>query len=48
MDAVSVVETSGAIYGAIQAIANVLCLVLPKNTVAFKFAKWLLAGVSRV
>lgn len=40
-------QTLGAAYGALQAIANVLALVLPKHTVAFKIAKWILAGVSR-
>lgn len=38
---------AGAAYGALQAIANVLMLVLPKNTIAFKVAKWILSGVSR-
>lgn len=37
----------GAGYGAVQAIANLLMLVLPKNTVVFKLCKWLVSGVSR-
>lgn len=37
----------GAGYGVVQAVANLLTLVLPKNTVAFKIAKWLIAGASR-
>lgn len=37
----------GAGYGVLQAVANLLMLFLPKNTVAFKMSKWLVAGVSR-
>lgn len=48
MDATQVIETAGGIYGAIQALANVLMTVFPKNTVAFKVCKWLVSGVSRV
>lgn len=48
MEVVNTVEVAGALYGAVQAVANALCLVLPKNTIAFKFCKWLIAGVSRV
>lgn len=34
----------GATYGALQAISNVLTLVLPKHTVAWRLAHWMLTG----
>jgi hypothetical protein len=41
------VAVLGGIYAAIQAIANVLTMVLPANTIAFKVAKQVIAGSAR-
>lgn len=37
----------GAGYGAVQAIAQLMVLVLPSNTVAWKFFKYLISGPAR-
>lgn len=39
--------TVGAIYGAIQAIAQAIMLLLPSNTVAWAIAKFIVAGPAR-
>lgn len=36
--------TIGAAYGALQAVAQLLLLVLPKKTVAWRLAKFILGG----
>lgn len=37
----------GAGYGALQGIAQFLMLFLPKNTIVFKIAKYLVSGPAR-
>jgi len=37
----------GAAYGALQAVAQFLMLVLPSNTVVWKAAKFLVSGPAR-
>lgn len=38
----------GAIYGALQGVGQVVMMFAGKNTVAFKIAKMLVSGPSRV
>lgn len=40
-------QVVGAAYGAIQAVCQVLLLVLPSHTVAWKIAKYLTSGPAR-
>lgn len=47
MDNVELVKTIGAGYGALQALAQFIMLIASKNTWAWKFAKFLVAGDSR-
>lgn len=37
----------GAVYAAIQGIAQVVMLFAPKNTIAFRWAKYLVSGPAR-
>lgn len=41
------IEIVGAVYGAVQALAQAFMLILPKNTIAFKIFKWLVSGPAR-
>ncbi|CAK0755270.1 hypothetical protein CCP3SC15_2050002 [Gammaproteobacteria bacterium] len=37
----------GAVYGAIQVIAQLAMAVFPSNTVVWRVAKWFLSGAAR-
>ena len=44
---VDIVTLAGGAYGALQGIGQFLMMFLPKNTVAFKVSKYIVAGPSR-
>lgn len=47
MDSDTIVKL-GAVYAALQGVAQAVMLIFPKNTIVFRAAKWMVAGPSRV